>query len=126
MEPSGTQEPAGAQEPAARPDPGETVARALRSSRRNPFRAGLALGVVVTVAIVLLIIQNGKTARLNWLAFHFGAPLWIMLLLTAAAGAVVWEVIKAGSRRARRLRRERREAVKAAQEMTRGLPADGR
>ncbi len=42
-----------------------------------------------------------------------------MLLLTAAAGAVVWEVIRAASRRARRLRGERREALKAAQELTR-------
>jgi uncharacterized integral membrane protein len=113
-------EPTGTEESAARPDPGETVARALKSTRRNPFRAGLALGVLVTVAIVLLIIQNGKSARLNWLAFHFSSPLWIMLLLTAAAGAVVWEVIKAASRRGRRLRNERREVVKAAQEITNG------
>ncbi|MGH3218503.1 MAG: hypothetical protein ACRDPY_07195 [Streptosporangiaceae bacterium] len=112
-------EPAGRQEPGAPPDPRETVSRALKSARRNPFRTGLALGVVVTVAIVVLIIQNGKSAHLSWLAFHFSSPLWIMLLLTAAAGAVVWEVIKAGTRRARRVRGERREAVKAAQEMTR-------
>jgi uncharacterized integral membrane protein len=62
------------------------VTRALRPVPPNRFRTGLALGAVVTVAIVLLIIQNGRSARLNWLAFHFGAPLWIMLLLTAAAG----------------------------------------
>jgi uncharacterized integral membrane protein len=112
-------EPAGTEEPGDRPDPRETVDRALKSARRNHFPTGLAVGVVVTVAIVLLIIRNGKSARLNWLAFHFSPPLWIMLLLTAAAGAVVWEVIKAGRRHARRRRRDRREAVKAAQEMTR-------
>jgi uncharacterized integral membrane protein len=112
-------DPAGTQEPVDSPDPRETVTRALKSTRRNPFRAGLALGAVVTVAIVLLIIQNGKSAHLSWLAFHFSAPLWIMLLLTAAAGAVVWEVIRAASRRARRLRGERREALKAAQELNR-------
>ena len=112
-------EPAGKQESGASPDPHETVARALKSARRTQFLTRLALGVVVTVAIVLLIIQNGRSAHLNWLAFHFSSPLWIMLLLTAAAGAVVWEVIKATSRRARRVRRDHREAVKAAQEMTR-------
>lgn len=84
-------EPAGTQEPGAPPDPHETVARALRSARRTQLRTGLALGVVVIVAIVLLIIQNGRSAHLSWLAFDFSCPLWIMLLLTAAAGAVVWE-----------------------------------
>ncbi len=67
MDPSGTQEPVDS------PDPRETVTRALKSTRRNPFRAGLALGVVVTVAIVLLIIQNGRSAHLSWLVFHFSA-----------------------------------------------------
>ena len=112
-------EPAGTQEPGTPPGSHETVARALKSARRTQFRTRLALGVVVTVAIVLLIIQNGRSAHLSWLAFHFSPPLWIMLLLTAAAGAVVWEVIKAASRRARRVRREHGEAVQAAQEMTR-------
>ena len=118
MEPASIQEPAGTPDS---PDPRETVTRALKSAPRNRFRTGLALGAVVTVvtvAIVLLIIQNGRSAHLNWLAFHFGAPLWIMLLLTAAAGAVAWELIKAASRRARRKRRDHREAVKAAQEVT--------
>ena len=112
-------DPAVTQEPGTPPDRHESVARALKSARRTRFRTRLALGVVVTVAIVLLIIQNGRSAHLSWLAFHFSSPLWIMLLLTAAAGAVVWEVIKAASRRARRVRREHGEAVQAAQEMTR-------
>ncbi len=105
-------DPAGTQEPVDSPDLRETVTRALKSNSRNSFRAGLALGVVMTVAIVLLIIQNGRLARLSWQAFHFSAPLWIMLLLTAAVGAVVWEVTRAASRRARRLRGERREGLK--------------
>lgn len=94
------------------------MVRALKRARRNQFRARLGLGVVVTVAIILLVVQNGSSARLNWLAFHFSSPLWIMLLLTAAAGAVAWEVMKAFVRRARRLRRENLDAVRAAQEMT--------
>lgn len=119
MEPASTQEPGSAQEPAGPPDPRETMIRALKRARRNQFRAGLGLGVVVAVAIVLLISQNGNSARLSWLALHFSSPLWIMLLLTAVAGAVTWEVMKAFVRRARRLRRENRDAVRAAQEMTR-------
>lgn len=117
--PAGPQGPSGLQEPGGAPDPREAMVRALRAARRGQFRAGLGLGVVVTAAIVLLVIQNGGSARLSWLSFHFSSPLWIMLLLTAAAGAIVWEVTKAFVRRARRLRRENRDAVRAAQEITR-------
>jgi uncharacterized integral membrane protein len=95
------------------------MVRALKRARRNRFRAALGLGVVVTAAIVMLVVQNGASARLHWLSFHFSSPLWIMLLLTATAGAIVWEVTKAFVRRGRRLRRENRVAVRAAQEMTR-------
>ena len=119
-------EPASAQEPVASPpgpsdpsDPRETMIRALKTARRNQFRAGLGLGVIVTAAIIVLIFQNGSSVRISWLGLHFGSPLWIMLLLTATAGAVAWEVVKAFVRRARRLRRQNREAVRAAQEITR-------
>lgn len=114
-----TQETESTQEPVGAPDPHDTMVRALMTARRNQFRAGLVLGILVTAAIVLLVVQNGKSARLNWLAFHFSSPLWIMLLLTAVAGAVAWEVTKAFVRRTRRLRRENRDAVRVAQELTR-------
>jgi uncharacterized integral membrane protein len=120
VEPESTQEPAARPpDPADPPDPGEAMVRALKTARRNQFRAGLGLGVIVTAAIIVLIVQNGSSARISWLGLHFGSPLWIMLLLTAAAGAVAWEVVKAFVRRARRLRRQNREAVRAAQVMTR-------
>ncbi len=93
------------------PDFKRLAGRALRSTGRNSFRTGVILGVLITVAVVLLIIQNGESVQLDWIAFHFRTPLWIMLLLTAAAGAVVWELIKVASRRTRRSRRDRREAA---------------
>lgn len=101
----------------ASPDRNETITRVLKSTGPNPFRAGLVLGAIVAVAMVLLIIQNGESAQLDWVVFHFDAPLWIMLILTAAAGAVVWEVIKVVWHRGRRLRRERRTALKAVKDL---------
>ena len=97
------------------PDSRTIITRALKSGRRNQFRTGVILGSIVTVAAVLLIIQNGESAQLDWLFFHFRTPLWIMLVLTAVAGAVGWELIKIGSHRARRVRAERREALQAHQ-----------
>lgn len=72
------------------------------------FRVGLIVAAIVTVGAVLLVVQNGESARLDWLAFHFRTPLWIMLVLTLVAGAVVWEFVKAGWRRSRQHRHERR------------------
>ena len=91
------------------PDPrpaGSTraVERALRTVRLNPFRTGVILGTVVTIAVVLLIVQNGESAQLDWLMFHFKAPLWIILFLTAVAGAIVWELTKVAVRRGRNRR----------------------
>jgi uncharacterized integral membrane protein len=66
------------------------------------------LGALVAVAVTLLIVQNGQSARVNWLSFHFSAPEWIVLFVTAAAGAVVWELARVGF-----LSRSRRRRTKA-------------
>ncbi len=60
------------------------------------------VGVIIAVALVLLITQNGEKTHIDWLAFDFEAPLWIVLLLSAAAGAIVWESVKFALRRRRR------------------------
>jgi uncharacterized integral membrane protein len=101
---------------ADRPDPRGAITRALRSSGDRSFRVGLVLGAIVTVAVVILIIQNGESAQLDWMVFDFRTPLWIMLFLTAAAGAVVWELAKTTARRARRVRGARRAALRAARD----------
>jgi uncharacterized integral membrane protein len=103
----------GADEPVEGHD-AELFARPLPTTRRSRFGLGLVVGGVITVAVVLLIIQNGESTQLDWLVFDFEAPLWIMLALTLAAGAVVWELGRAGWHRSRRLRAERRTAIKAA------------
>jgi uncharacterized integral membrane protein len=110
-------EPTNAAQSPPETDPSDAVVRALKSTRSR-FRTGLILGAVITAAVILLIVSNGESAHLHWLAFTFHARLWLMLLLTAVAGAVVWELVKAGLRRARRLRAQRRDALKLAQTMT--------
>ncbi len=70
-----------------------------RSSRWRPFHTGVIFGALVAVAVTLLIVQNGHSVRINWVAFHFDAPEWMVLFVTAAAGAVVWELIRFGFRR---------------------------
>ncbi len=70
------------------------------------FHAGVLFGAIVAVAVTLLIIQNGHSARITWIAFHFRAPEWIVLFVTAAAGAVVWELARLALRRRNNHRHE--------------------
>jgi len=92
-------------------DPREVAVRALQRSMGRPFRVGFVLGGLLAAAAALLVIQNGESARINWLWMEFSAPLWLVLLLTLVAGGLVWETLKMAVRRGRRLRQERREAL---------------
>ena len=74
--------------------PPQTGARPAAPRGLRSFPGGFVVGVVIAVAVTLLIIQNGESTQLDWLAFHFQAPLWIMLLLTLAAGGVIAEAGK--------------------------------
>lgn len=96
------------------PSKRDSAGKQLSGAPRDRFRAGVVLGTIVTIAVVLLIVQNGESAQLDWISFHFRMPLWILLSLTAAAGAVVWEIIKIGWRRGRRLRQEQKKALAGA------------
>jgi len=105
-EPSQTMDVSAASDAASVPDADGVVERGVsRRSERTatwrwrPFHTGVVLGALVAVAVTLLIIQNGQSVRINWVAFHFKAPEWIVLFVTAAAGAVVWELIRLGFRR---------------------------
>lgn len=95
-------------------DAGELIDRAARLSRRNSFRIGLVVGVVLTVAVVMLILQNGHAILVNWGWLHFSAPLWGVLLVTLAAGIIVGRLVPATIRRGRHRRQERREALEQA------------
>lgn len=82
----------------------EAVPQPPRPAAWRPFHTGLLVGALVAVAVTLLIVQNGHSVRVNWLVFEFRSPEWIVLFVTAAAGAVVWEVARRTFRRRGRRR----------------------
>jgi uncharacterized integral membrane protein len=48
---------------------------------------------LVILALVLFVGQNTKSVDIQWLFFEGDAPLWLMLVLAALAGAVIgWGV----------------------------------
>lgn len=74
----------------------------LRSiEKRRPFRWGLVVGALVTVAMALLIVQNGHSTGVQWLWFDFQMPQWLLLVVTLVIGAVVGEAAKLAWHRAR-------------------------
>lgn len=57
---------------------------------------------VVGVLLGLFVVQNTDRERVEWLVFDATAPLWLILVLTAVAGAVLGQAVAAAARRRRR------------------------
>jgi uncharacterized integral membrane protein len=70
------------------------------STSDNLRRFGPA--AIITVAALLFILQNTESARFNFLWFDFRWPLWAMLLVFMAIGALMaWGVDRRRTRRSR-------------------------
>ncbi len=100
--------------PSTKPSTPRPTARAVDAKRKRAFRVGVGVGAAVAVAVVLLILQNGESAQIDWLWFHFQAPLWLILALTLVAGAITWELIKSSVHRSRQHLANRRASQKPA------------
>ncbi len=88
----------------------DRIDEAVKQARRHPFSGGVIVGILVAIATVFLIIQNGESAHVDWLWFHGKAPLWLVLIATLIAGAILWELLKLLVRR-NRSRTQRRRAA---------------
>lgn len=112
--------PEGGKPPPARPHregagtSTDTAARAAKLSGRPSFRVGMVVGALITTAVALLIVQNSEPVEVQWLMFEFRTRLWTVLLVTLAAGGVVWEMARLAVRRGRRRARERKEVLRQA------------
>ena len=89
--------------------PRSVIAADLHSiERRRPFRWGLVVGAVLSVAAALLVFQNGHSTSVRWLWLDFEMRLWLLLVVTLATGVVIGEAAKLVWPRARTRRRLRR------------------
>ena len=74
--------------------------------------ARLGGGVIASLAgaglLVVFMVQNRQDVTLQFLVWKFTWPLWLLILVTAALGALVW--IGLGVLRRHRRRKARREA----------------
>ncbi len=53
------------------------------------------VGAVVAVALILLIAQNSESQEVEWLMFSGEAPVWILMLISAVAGAILVPLVAA-------------------------------
>jgi uncharacterized integral membrane protein len=79
------------------------------SSTANSARlSGGAIASLTGVGLLIVfMIQNTEDARLDFLFWHFTWPLWLLTLVSAVVGALVWFGL--GVMRRHRRRKERRE-----------------
>ncbi|MFI5593153.1 lipopolysaccharide assembly LapA domain-containing protein [Amycolatopsis sp. NPDC051758] len=101
--------PSGSSGPPAQ-DLSPLVRTVLSASPTRSYRLGVAVGALLAVSVALLIVQNGQSAGLSWLGWQFQVPLWLILLLAVAAGAVLMAAGVLLGMRARS-RRDRRSAA---------------
>ena len=54
---------------------------------------GLVAVVLLVVALIFFVVQNGDDVDFRWLVFDMAGPLWVVIVVAAVAGAVLSEVL---------------------------------
>ena len=76
----------------------------------EPNRSRLSGGAIASIGggalLVIFIAQNTEQTRVHFLVWSFTTPVWLLTIVTAVLGAIVW--IGLGVLRRHRRRKERR------------------
>ena len=80
---------------------------AVAAESRRRFGAGAIASLVGIAALVIFMVQNTEDVTVDFLAWSFTWPLWLLILVSAAIGALVW--LGLGVLRRHRRRKDRRE-----------------
>lgn len=93
-------------------DAGPGDERKAARDRKRSVRPGVVVAVLVAVALIVFVVQNGSEVPVTWLFVEVNGPLWAVIVVAAAAGAVLSEIIGWVTGRSRR-RRRRQEAKRS-------------
>jgi uncharacterized integral membrane protein len=81
------------------------------STSSAPDKRGMSGGAIASLLgiglLLIFMIQNTEEVRLDFLFWHFTWPLWLLTIVSALLGALVWFGL--GVMRRHRRRKERRE-----------------
>jgi uncharacterized integral membrane protein len=82
------------------------------SSTSGSSSARLGIGAIASIGgfalLLVFIVQNTDDVKLDFLFWSFTWPVWLLVIVSAALGALVW--LGLGVLRRHRRRHERREA----------------
>jgi uncharacterized integral membrane protein len=126
--PGRTQEPVGGGGAVAAGDSSLTrdVDEVERGRPERAFNIGATLGILVTVAAVIFVLQNRQSTTFDWLWLDFELPLWTALVGAVGVGIVlVLTILAVHARRRQRIRRRRDAAGRLRRALVRKrLPAE--
>jgi uncharacterized integral membrane protein len=77
-----------------------------QATNRKRLGGGAIASLSGAAVLVIFIVQNTEKITLHFLVFNFTWPLWLLTIVTALFGALVWFGL--GVMRRHRRRRERR------------------
>jgi uncharacterized integral membrane protein len=77
------------------------------ASESKRLGAGAVLSLVGAGLLVIFMVQNTQDATVEFLAWNFTWPTWLLILVSAVFGAILW--IGLGIMRRHRRRKARRE-----------------
>ncbi len=76
-------------------------------SDKRRLGGGAIASLAGVASLVTFMLQNTNDVRLDFLFWHFTWPLWLVVMLSAVLGALVWFGL--GVMRRHRRRKERRQ-----------------
>jgi uncharacterized integral membrane protein len=94
------------------PDEPRADRRATRRTRTSAAWTATVAGTVLLLVLLIFILENTQSVKINFLGAHGRVALGIALLLSAVAGALIVATI--GAARMAQLRRHARRAERSA------------
>jgi uncharacterized integral membrane protein len=76
-------------------------------SDKGRLGGGAIASLAGVALLVIFMLQNTEDIRIDFLFWHFTWPLWLVVMLSAVLGALVWFGV--GVMRRHRRRKERRQ-----------------
>ena len=55
-------------------------------------KATLIVGALLVAVLVIFIVQNGESSRFEFLAWEWSPPLWLVIVISAVAGALIAQI----------------------------------
>jgi uncharacterized integral membrane protein len=86
--------------------PDDNITTSTAEGRRFRPGGGAIASLVGVALLIVFMIQNTERVRIDFLFWSFTWPLWLLTLVTALVGALVW--IGIGAMRRHRRRKARR------------------